>query len=219
MKNLVILGLGARSSLFYQQKLHEMYFKLKGAYSTFPFIVKQLDFNLINPYLPDNLAVVSPILERELKEYNVTGVQLLVPNITIHEMLDTLTFNLQIVHPYKLLDNALGNRQRKKVMLFGTKFTNNNSYIDSYVKNNSIEKLQNEDLLFLDDLRKKVYAYTETAQDITIFNDLINKYSKNHIVVIACTELSIINRSNDENVIDLSILQCHESLKLITDES
>ena len=216
MKNLVILGLGARSTLFYQQKLHEMYFKLKGDYSTFPFIVKQLDFNLINPHLPSNLEVVSPILERELKEYNVTGVHLLVPNITIHEMLDTIAFNLQIIHPYKLLVSTLANRQTKKVVFFGTKFTNHNSYIDSYVKNNSIHKLQIEDLLFLDDLRKKVYAYVETNQEILIFNNLIGKYSKNHIVVIACTELSIINRSNDENVIDLSKLQYKECLKLIT---
>jgi len=215
MEKIVILGLGARSTLFYQEKLHQIYFEINGHYATFPFVVKQLDFNLINPYLPENIAVVAPILKHELRQYDVAGVHLLVPNITIHQILDTIDFQLQIIHPYKLLIRALADKGGTKVVLFGTKFTNNNPYLASFITKNSIENLRIEDLLFLDELRKKVYAYAETKQDIISYNKLIEKYSENHIVVIACTELSIISSGHDSNVIDLSKLQCDESLQLI----
>lgn len=215
MEKIVILGLGARSTLFYQEKLHQSYLEIKGNYATFPFIVKQLDFNLVNPFLPDNIAVVSPILKLELKQYDVTGVHLVVPNITIHKILDTIDFQLQIIHPYKLLISVLGDKKGKKVVFFGTKFTCNSSYLASFITDNPIKNLKIEEILFLDELRKKVYFYAETNQDITTYNKLIAKYSQNHIVVIACTELSIINSSGANNVIDLSRLQCDESLRLI----
>jgi aspartate racemase len=215
MEKIVILGLGVRSTLFYQTKLHRLYFEIKGIYATFPFVVKQLDFHLINPYLPNNKSVISPILKRELKQYDVAGVYLLVPNITIHQILDTIDFQLQIIHPYKLLIKALADKKGKKLVLFGTKFTNNSPYLASFITENSIKNVRIEDVLFLDELRKKVYAYAETNQDIITYNKLIGTYSQNHIVVIACTELSIINSSTDNNIIDLSTLQCNESLQLI----
>jgi len=196
-----------------------MPFEINGNYAIFPFVVKQLDFNLINPYLPENNAVVSPILKREVKQYDVAGVHLLVPNITIHQILDTIDFQLKIIHPYKLLSRILADRKEKKVILFGTKFTTNSSYLASFITKNSIANISIEDLLFLDELRKKVYAYAETNQDIINFNKLITKYSKNHIVVIACAELSIINNSGDNNVIDLSRLQFDESLQIILSKS
>ncbi|QCX40236.1 aspartate/glutamate racemase family protein [Aureibaculum algae] len=216
MKHLVILGLGARSTLFYQKKLHELYFKKEGAYATFPFTLKQLDFNTINPYLPNNTSVLSPILQEELKVYNYSEVRLLVPNITIHEILDTIEFNLQIIHPYKLLVKELSNIKLNNLVFFGTKFTNNNSYLSSYISDKSIVKLKNKEVIFLDDLRKKVYANAETSQDVIIYNEMIARYSINNIVIIACTELSIINTSEHVHVIDLSMLQCKESLKIIT---
>ncbi|MEC5167415.1 aspartate racemase [Flavobacterium sp. PL11] len=216
MVRIVILGLGARSTLFYQEKLHQLYFQLKGNYGTFPFILNQLDFNLVNPFLPENIAIISPILQYELKKYDVTDVYLLVPNITIHQILDRMNFRLNIIHPFKLLIKELANRKERKIVLFGTKFTNNNNYLTYFIDEKLIENLITAEMLFLDELRKKVYAYLETEQDLMIFNTLISKYSKNYIVIIACTELSIINRNKSTNVIDLSWLQCVESLQLIT---
>lgn len=216
MKQLVILGLGARSTLFYQEKLHELYFNKEGEYATFPFILKQLDFNVINPYLPSNAAVISQILCRELKAYNSSEVNLLVPNITIHEIFDTMQFELHIIHPYKLLVTELANKIINNLVFFGTKYTNDNSNIGSYCVGLSIEKLRKDEIVFLDDLRKKVYFNTETNQDIRTYNTMIAKYSENNTVIIACTELSIINTSSSERVIDLALLQCRKSLELVT---
>ncbi|TXE15947.1 hypothetical protein ES692_14415 [Psychroserpens burtonensis] len=216
MKQLVILGLGARSTLFYQEKLHELYFNQEGQYATFPFILKQLDFNAINPYLPSNTAVISPILCRELKVYNSSEVNLLVPNITIHEIFDSMQFELHIIHPYKLLVTELANKIINNLVFFGTKYTNDNSNIASYCAGLSIEKLRKDEIVFLDDLRKKVYFNTETNQDIRTYNTMIAKYSENNTVIIACTELSIINTNSSERVIDLALLQCRNSLELVT---
>lgn len=215
MSQLLILGLGARSTLFYQEQLHNLYFEKHGGYATFPFILKQLNFNTINPFLPDNVEVLSPILEELLTAFNFPNVHLLVPNISIHEILDTITFKLKIIHPYELLLKKLQDKKENKMIFFGTKFTHINSYISAFIREGLVEKLHDEEILFLDNLRKKIYSYNETAQEVENFNKMMLHYSQQFIVVIACTELSIINKNETPNVIDLAMLQIQESLLVI----
>jgi aspartate racemase len=127
-----------------------------------------------------------------------------------------MQFELYIIHPYKLLVTELANKIINNLVFFGTKYTNDNSNIASYCVGLSIEKLRKYEIVFLDDLRKKVYFNTETNQDIRTYNTMISKYSENNTVIIACTELSIINTSSSERVIDLALLQCRKSLELVT---
>lgn len=214
MVHLVLIGLGARSTLFYQEKLHDLFFDNTENYPTCPFLLKQLNFNQINPSLPDGIEKISPILSHELQSYDRENVAILVPNITIHKVLDTFSFRCNIVHPYVLLREKLKDNQIDKIIIFGTKHTPKDAYVKTQLPHLNIEVLQEEEMLFLDNLRKRVYAYQETENDIILYNTLLQKYAKNHTVVIACTELSVINSSSHKNIIDLALLQCQAAINL-----
>lgn len=214
MSHLVILGLGARSTLFYQKKLHELYFKKFGGYTTLPFLLKQLNFNHINPHLPHDTEKVSKVVSQALEAYNSPEFRLLMPNMTLHKLLDNLNMQLQIIHPFQLLKSELKRKPNRPIVIFGTRHTSNSSYIGSYVDTHSLVEVVPETITFLDNLRQKVYAYSETAYNVDHYNALIAKYARDYIVVIACTELSVVNNVSHENVIDLVQLQCQESINM-----
>lgn len=207
---LVILGLGARSTLFYQKTLHDLYFNKYKNYSTCPFILHQINFNIINPYLPNGHDTIAPILKNSLEKYNTPKTNLLVPNITLHTILDTLNLKLNIIHPIKLLKNKLKSSTINKCVVFGTRHTHTNSSLGKALNFNNIQikPLNTNEIEFLDVLRQDVYSNAESVTSINKFNQLLKAYSKDYLVIIACTELSVINTTNTNNVIDLAIMQC-----------
>ncbi|WP_452224386.1 hypothetical protein [Lacinutrix chionoecetis] len=213
---LVILGLGARSTLYYQNYLHKLYLKKHTGFATCPFTVKQIDFNLINPFLPNGAEVITPIIENELQSFNTNKTHLLVPNITLHSILDAIDFKLNIIHPITLLKNSLKLTNSNKAVVFGTRHTNAVINYDYILSNEhmSLISLEEEDIEFLDELRQKVYSHLETDKDLSRYKTLFKKYN-NCIIIVSCTELSVINNFAFHNVLDLAKLQCHEAISLI----
>ncbi|AEH02394.1 aspartate/glutamate racemase family protein [Lacinutrix sp. 5H-3-7-4] len=211
---LVILGLGVKSTLFYQKTLHDLYFKKYRSYSTCPFILKQINFNTINPYLPNGHDIIAPILKNTLENYNSSKINLLVPNITLHNILDTLDFKLNIIHPIKLLEKKTRNSVINKCVVFGTRHTKANSSIGKALQFSNIQiiGLNKDEVSFLDVLRQAVYNGTETLQDINKYNQLLKEYSEEYLVIIACSELSVINTNHTINIIDLARMQCEEAV-------
>jgi aspartate racemase len=61
-----ILGLGSRSTLFYIEQLNKGYNKKHGDYSTFPFKMLNVDFQLYNTYLPAQYEILLPQLQKDL---------------------------------------------------------------------------------------------------------------------------------------------------------
>lgn len=214
---LIILGLGARSTLFYQKTLHNLYLKKHKNYATCPFILKQLNFNTINPHLPDGTEIIKPIIENELQEYNRFNSYLIVPNITIHNILNTINFKLNIIHPIKILENKLVESKLKKFVIFGTRHSKNLPNLTTALKKNNkdLVEVKNDHIQFLDKLRQDVYNNSEIETDVKKFHSLLNIYTSKYGVIIACTELSVINSTKNLAVLDLVKLQCKEAIKII----
>ncbi|WP_282068063.1 hypothetical protein [Olleya namhaensis] len=61
-----ILGLGSRSTLFYLEQLNTQFHTLKGDYHTFPSITHTVDFNTINPYLPNQFNTLKPVVKQQI---------------------------------------------------------------------------------------------------------------------------------------------------------
>ncbi|HCY80239.1 MAG TPA: hypothetical protein DHV22_00810, partial [Xanthomarina gelatinilytica] len=92
--------LGHRSTLFYLDALNKAYHEEEQGYSTCPFILYNTDFNSINPYLPNQFKKLLPTLKNYLRNLEKLPIShLLVPNITLHEVMDKLDTNLKIIHP------------------------------------------------------------------------------------------------------------------------
>ncbi|MGO4818326.1 hypothetical protein [Flavobacterium sp. W22_SRS_FP1] len=91
-------------------------------------------------------------------------------------------------------------------------------YISSNFKAHDIEVElpSEEDRLLIDEVRKRVYSETETVEFIEDYHLLIEKYTVDNPVVLACTELSVFKpKNNNKNILDMAQLQITEAVKTV----
>ena len=213
---LAVLGLGSRSTLYYLSELNRLYNQAKGDYSTCPFVLLNTDFNAINSLLPNlsnELDAALSVYISEIETYNIQHV--LIPNITLHETIDRLQITKNVLHPVHLTIKKVKENNWTKVVLFGSLFSMNATYIKNQFVANGIEVLQpsQEDMLFIDNVRKQIYNETETSELIEKYHSLFNIYSTNNPVIISCTELSILKPKGNNNILDMADVQIEEAIK------
>ncbi|WP_308993386.1 aspartate/glutamate racemase family protein [Mariniflexile litorale] len=216
---IAILGLGSRSTLFYIEELNTRYQKQLGNYHTFPCLLYNIDFNTINPFLPDRFDVLVPQLTLYLNHLFTFPINhCIIPNITLHQTYDSAQLKHPILHPIKLVIDFIKNNEIENVTIIGSKYSMEGSYISAQLKEEYIQTYipKAEDIEAFDTLRQKIYNRTETFQDIEKYKTLINHYSKQTHILIACTELSILHQKIQSNnrVIDLALLQIEKVLTL-----
>lgn len=218
--HLGLLGLGSRSTQFYIEQINRKYHLIHGGYSTCPFLLLNTDFNEINPFLPNKYKKLKENLIpyfKELKKLEISN--LLIPNITLHETLDIfndeLNFPFSLVHPIKNTLNLLKKKKIKEIVLIGSLYSMQGSYITNQFKNNGIKvtlPLENE-MEFIDDFRQQIYNYEECSNNIIRFKQLIKRYSSKNSILIACTELSLVLNKITANTYDMARIQIEEALK------
>ena len=91
----------------------------------------------------------------------------------------------------------------------------NADYLKYKLKKLSVEIIlpTESEIKIIDDFRKQVYQNKETSKSIGNFKFLLDKYSLQNHVLIACTELSIYTDWNSPKIIDLVRLQIEEGIK------
>lgn len=211
-----ILGLGKESTAYYIQQIHHQYHLERDPYSTCPLLLYQIDFQEINPFLPNDFSTLIPIIEVCLRQISELGItKLLVPNITLHETLDRMVLPLQLCHPVTLTLEYLNQNNISEVYLFGTKYTMNSECIHQKFEEDGIKVKSptGADQMWLDDFRKTVYEVRQTAESISIFQNMIKTYGEHLPVVIACTELSIFSLKENSYCIDMMDLQIEDFLR------
>jgi len=213
-----ILGLGSKSTVFYIEELNRRYNALKGGYSTFPFKLLNTNFNNINPFLPNQFEVLKNNLTPYIKETEKLNIEaLLIPNITLHETLDMLKLKIPIIHPVKNSIELLKEKECKDVVIVGSLYSMNSSYISSQLLNENIKVSlpSADDMKFIDGLRQKIYLNHESPEEVNQYNNLIKFYASTKTVLIACTELSLIFDSRSANVYDMARIQMDKALKKV----
>lgn len=217
-KVLGILGLGSQSTLYCIKELNDKFYQLEKGFSTFPFMLLNTNFETINPYLPTNFDALLPPLGcafQQLQSLDVSHI--LVPNITVHQALEKLQQCQPILHPIKLTLQHLKDNDLHEIMIFGTKATMESAYFELYFSkaNIKMKRPTEEDIKFINDLRQRVYFQAETNKDISEYSGLLEKYTRQHYVVIACSELSLLKTGKfNPKVIDMLDLQIEEALAL-----
>ncbi|MCK0131151.1 hypothetical protein MWU59_06495 [Flavobacteriaceae bacterium F08102] len=215
-----LLGLGARSTLFYIHELNAMYNQQKGGYSTCPFVMVNTDFNEINPYLPNQFDQLEASLSNILTRFEELGVeQLLIPNITLHETIDRLAPRINIIHPIHLAIEHFRESEQDQAVCFGSSYTMTAPYVQGYFSGAGITVLAPEecDKTTIDNFRKKVYFGQESMRDIEEFQHLVAQYASQTNVLIACTELSLFVPKGIQQVCDMAELQIEKAVKCLTD--
>jgi aspartate racemase len=218
MENIGILGLGSNSTLHYIRELNFAYQESKGRYGTAPFVLLNIDFDTINPYLPDQFDAVIKSLCLPLREIESFGIShLLVPNITLHETLDKIIddYHFELIHPLQLLADELKKENVQEVVLLGTKYTMNSTYITRFLNSNSIDVLKMKENFMnqIDELRIKAYKGIDCQKE---FSTVISGLPESSQIVIACTELSILaNAIVKRKVYDLAQLQIKKTVEIL----
>ncbi len=216
-KTIGILGLGNRSTLFYIDELNRRFNLLHKGDSTCPFILYNIDFEKVNPYLPNQFNKLIPLLSLYINNIKQLGINfLLIPNITLHESIDKIYIDLDIAHPIQLTIDKLTDREHTETVIFGSLYTMKSTYLKHSFQQRGILLIEPEmeDQKFLDYLRKQVYFEQESKKDLEEYRRLLNIYSKDHPVVIACTELSICTSQKLNNIFDTASFQIEKTLEL-----
>ncbi|MEQ3664485.1 aspartate/glutamate racemase family protein [Olleya sp.] len=218
MSTLGVLGLGSYSTLFYIKTLNAMYNKKYGGFSTCPFKLLNVDFDAINKLLPNTSNALDTIVKTHLNTLDALKVDnILVPNITLHETIDRLQIKTNVIHAIQETISKIKGNNHVNVTIFGTLYTMQSNYLTSQFTAQSINivKASDADMQLIDNLRIAVYNGDANPKQLNIFNDLLIKYTKNGIVVLACTELSVINTSNSKLVYDMARIQIQAAIKSI----
>ena len=211
-----VLGLGSASTHYYLHSIHEKFRENNDEFSTCPLLLYQIDFQEIDPYLPNQFSILIPKLDYYFCKILEAGISnLLIPNITLHETLDQMKLPFQIYHPVDLTLNYLKENNITEVFLFGTLYTMNSAYLKNKFQAEGIALLRpvQNDQIWIEDFRRKVYDKKETPIEIGDFQNLAKKYADENPVVIACTELSLYASKTNSSCIDMANLQIEEFLK------
>ena len=212
-----ILGLGSQTTAFYLKELNRVFNEIKGGYSTCPFVMFNTNFDFINSLLPDVSDELDKLIQAYISEIENTEIEhLLIPNITLHETIDRLKFNKSFIHPLDICILKLKENNWNQIVLFGSIHTMQSDYIrNQFAKNGILVILPSEnDMQFLDEVRKEVYAETQTEKLIINYHLAIEKYTIKHPVILACTELSIL-KPNNKNLLDMAELQIKEAVNIV----
>jgi aspartate racemase len=219
-KPLAILGLGSRATLFYLSQLNTQYNTIHGGFSTCPFFLLNTDFDKINTFLPHPTTTLDRVVTDYFNQIEkVNCQQLLIPNITLHETTDRLKTALNIIHPVKLSALKINENNWKQIILFGSAHTMQSNYIQDYYSVHNIEIIRPtiQDMETIDIVRRHIYTSTETDELLDKYHSLLSKYSATNPIIIACTELSIIEMQSNSNILDMAQLQIAEAIRLLHD--
>lgn len=211
-----VLGLGSVSTAYYLHRIHEKYNAKNEEFSTCPLVLYQVDFQQINPYMPDQFQHLEPALSSYLEEVKSMDIShLLIPNISLHETLDRLESPVHICHAVEEALRFLKQKNIVTLTIFGTSYTMNSTYLQGKFSKENIELIvpQKDDHEWIDLFRKKVYAEKATATEVEYFQGLITKYNRQMPVLLACTELSVFSMRANEMCVDMVELQIDAFLK------
>lgn len=202
-----LLGLGRRATDFYLQHLPHDREHLQ---------LIELDFDSdINPYLPSNELMLDGKLRTELERFADVDA-ILIPNITLHETLDRIDpdgSRFPVAHAVRETLDFLASKQVETITLFGSLYTMNAESLKNQFEPRGIqlnppaEKHQ----VIIDKLREAVYAGGETQDALDEYQQLIDHYGKASVVVLACTELSLVT-SEQKIVIDMARVSIDRAL-------
>ncbi|PCI31566.1 MAG: hypothetical protein COB60_11300 [Flavobacteriaceae bacterium] len=207
-----ILKLDDNSTQFYLDELNKMC-------SNCSYKTHRANFNEINNLLPNPSKKLTRLVSENIDTLLHLDVNtLLIPNITLHQTIDNLKINAEIIHP--LVETVVNLKKEKhtKVVLFGSIYTMQSDYIKSYFKENKIAvqtPLKKEQTL-IDDVRKQLFKQTENTDLIAEYNFMVKKYAQNNAVVIACTELSIALQISNRKIFDMARIQIMKAFRLIS---
>ncbi|MBQ0787755.1 MAG: aspartate/glutamate racemase family protein [Oceanihabitans sp.] len=124
----------------------------------------------INSLSPNTSQELDTFVQAHLDALEQMDIKLiLVPNITLHETIDHLVIEKNVIHPIHLTVSKIKQNKWSKIVLFRSLNTMKSDYTPSLFNTNSIEIEfpTQKNMLLIDEVRKQIYANKETDELIT----------------------------------------------------
>jgi len=107
----------------------------------------------------------------------------------------------------------IDNLPQKDIYILGTPNTINEKIY--YTKNKNYLDINEKDSLFISGLVEKYNLGIGKELQVNLFNNFLEKINTgNNIIILGCTELSLMNRVNEKNVISTLDIMVEETLSL-----
>jgi len=184
---------------------------LQHLYPTREFHIVQVDFDPINSLLPDKLKEAAPLLEPYFKALENIQQPYILANITLHEAVQYFSFTPKyFISIVDILDKELSKRS-DKVIILGTKYTMNHSFIPSLIPEQLVDQLPADLEDEVDELRN-VYNHEGDKERSKILFQKLEQDFPDYNFMIACTELAMVLRDANPSprikITHLPLLQC-----------
>ena len=212
-----VIGLGSRTTTYYINEINRQFNDKKGGYNTFPFLLINANFHNINPYLPNQYKKINEELVQLIKKAKQIGLsKIIFPNITIYETLyefPYLSKDIKVIDPITEVITLID--KSKPILVVGSEYTSNSTNLAKRFKEDGFKVNTNESSIsnWINDFRIRVYHEKETLQDTEEFNELIDSLALSQSVLIACTELSTVLQTKNNNVFDMVDIQIKAFIK------
>ena len=211
--HIVIPILGARATDFYQGELERQSQISESA--DLPLLLLETDFERINANLPDKYKALTPLVGCLLRHMEETGAPVyLIPNITLHAAVARIELDEQTLHriinPIDCGITHLKAQEIEEITLVGTRHTMQSDQLAGFFESRGITVKfpETDDISALDALRLQVFEEGFSKGAKKDMDKILSRYDN---PVLACTELSILNR--ESQFIDLARLQIAAALK------
>jgi len=174
------------------------------------FHMLQVDFEPINALLPNKLQEAAKLLEPYFEKLEQQKRPYILANITLHEAVQYFSFTPKyFISIQDILQQVLP-QHSEKVIILGTKYTMNHSFIPSLIPNQIVKQLPSDIENEVEELRKLYNYNRDPKRSKQLFQDL-QDFPQHHFM-IACTELAMVLEDADPptsfRFIHLPLLQC-----------
>ncbi len=170
----------------------------------------QVDFDPINALLPNRLQEAAMLLQPYFEVLERQKQPYILANITLHEAVQYFTFTPKyFISIGDILQQELS-ENLDKVVILGTQYTMNHSFIPSLISNQGVEQLPADLQDEVNELRKVYNHGGDPERSKKLFQKL--EQFSDHKFMIACTELAMVlkdaNPDPSLKIIHLPLLQC-----------
>tara|TARA_R110000824_G_scaffold52692_4_gene146087 strand:- start:17017 stop:17682 length:666 start_codon:yes stop_codon:yes gene_type:complete len=206
--------LGTQTTEYYEVSLNERFQQAYNTQQQCPLFILDCDFGKINEHLPEQFDALLPLLTTVFENFTQADVgSIIIPNITLHSAIDKLSLapeiQAKIIHPLHTGIQFLKSQDIKQITLAGTRHTMQSEQLSSYFEKAGIRVLRPvaEHIKALDKIRISVYEAGFSEILLNKMQDILKAYAN---VVLACTELSVLNR--EDNYYDLTKIQIEQAI-------
>ena len=200
-----IARLGHYSFEFYLSKILQQ--------SNTHYIPIDCDFNAINNHLPNDYNKLEPLLNKLTESAYDQGVrQLLLPNITLHNVFYLFPNWLNGIELYDPFELFIPPPSKRKVCILGSRHMHLSLTFNERIHNINLspQTVSDNTRKIIDTIRLNAYHNGYSQKDAITLTGITQKLSKIHPAIIACSELSLSlapHLTFSDQIIDLANIQ------------